>query len=426
MTVSYVRLKTALYLGLMTCLSWLLMTTPVSARGGCFASGTHILTPDGAITIEQLHVGDRIIGLNLENHQLEPESIGNIQVVESPEYYIINDTITVTGSHPFYVQTETGLKLTQVENLSIGDQLIGLDGFTPVVSSIHHHSKPITVYNLISVTPHHNFYAEEVLVHNKGGGGGGGGGGRTRGGGGIGVPINEKTIPSLIISSVILLSCLLPTILWREFYNTIRFFGKHFSEDADLIAFAQQVNPRFNNRYDMSYWEDYERWESDPLLPELEVADYEDVIERADLVDQVSQIFVQYQTDWTNKKFDDMADYTTASFHRQQEPLFRKEFRYHYDIVYQPKIEHLVPVSIQQSEAEEDIITVQIIASVTNFEVSVGGRVLSGEPYPRTFTEYWDIVVDSQKSCRLMNIGYVPSSDSPAEGQSVEAFESST
>jgi len=169
------RLRALVPVCLVSCLIWLAMTAPVYARGGCFASGTHILTPNGDRTIEQLQMGDRVLGLNLEHQQLEPESIGEIQVVDAPDYYVINDIITVTGSHPFYVQTETGLKLTRADALSVGDQLVGNVEPNPMagtpVKSIHHHQEPITVYNLISVTPHHNFYAEGVLVHNKGGGG---------------------------------------------------------------------------------------------------------------------------------------------------------------------------------------------------------------------------------------------------------------
>jgi len=219
MTALAIRFKSFVRLGLIICFSWLVMTTPVHARGGCFASGTHILTTRGDITIEQLHVGDPVVGLNLENQQLETEHIGDIQVVEAPDYYVINDSITVTGFHPFYVQQEAGLRLVLVEDLSVGDQLIGEGEFSPIVRSIRHYEEPITVYNLLSVTPHHNFFAEGVLVHNKGGGGGGGGsGGGSRGTYGYSgsAPFTLKTISGLLIPFLILTASLLPVILWHE------------------------------------------------------------------------------------------------------------------------------------------------------------------------------------------------------------------
>ena len=206
------------------------------------------------------------------------------------------------------------------------------------------------VYNLISVAPSHNFYANGVLVHNKGGGGGGGGGGGTHGGGGYGYDINEKTLPGLLISLCILTAVLLPVALWREIYNGIRFFGKDFSSDDDLIVFTQQVNPDFYNRYSMSYRDDNERWEKHPLLRELDTKAYRKSIGKNSLINQVSQIFVRYQNDWTEQNFDAMAEYTAPSFQQQQQDIFTREFRYSFDIVYQPKIECLVPIGIQQSK----------------------------------------------------------------------------
>jgi uncharacterized membrane protein YgcG len=419
-TVLSKRLKAVVRLCLIVCLSWLAMTAPVYARGGCFASGTHILTPNGDRTIEQLHAGDHVIGLNLESQQQAVETIEDIQVVEVSDYYVINDSTTVTGSHPFYVQKETGLMLVRVEALSVGDQLIGNGGFNPLVSSIYHYKKPMAVYNLISVTPYHNFYANGVLVHNKGGGGGGGSGGggggsRTYGGHGSGSTIiNEKTLPGLLISLFILTGVLLPVALWREIFNGVRFFGKDFSMDDDLIVFTQQVNPRFSNCYSVSYREDNERWESHPLVRELDTSVYRETIRKVSLINQVSQIFIQYQNDWTEKNFDAMADYTAPSFHQQQKALFKKEFRDNFDVVYQPKIKSLVPIDTQQSDTDF-IITAQIIATATNFEVSSRGRVISGMSCPRTFTEYWDIAVDDKKNCRLMNIRYASVGDSPVE-----------
>ena len=407
------RLKTVVQFCLIVCLSWLMMTTPAHARGGCFASGTHILTANGDRTIEQLHVGDRVIGLNPENQELEEETIGDIQVVKASDYYVINDSIAVTGSHPFYVRQEIGLRLVRVEELSVGDQLVGNGETNPTISSIYHLEKPTLVYNLLSVTPHHNFYADGVLVHNKGGGGGGGGGGygAYSGYGKGGAGVNAKTLPGLLIALFVLVVSMLPVVLWREIYNGVRFFDKDFSSDDDLIAFTQQVTPYFTNRHSVSYREDNERWESHQVLRELDTKDYRESVGKVSLVNQVSRMFVQYQNDWTEKNFDAMADYTKPSFHQQQESLFTKEFRDNFDIVYQPKIQCLTPIDTQQSDTDF-IITVQLIATATNFEVSSRGRVRSGVPYPRSFTEYWDIAVDSEKTCRLMNIWYTWVEDS--------------
>jgi Pretoxin HINT domain len=133
------------------------ITAPAYARGGCFANGTKILTPNGDRRIEDLHKNDRIIGYNFNTHQTEEEDIGGVQVIKSPDYYIIDDKIKVTGTHPFYVQISTGLNLVEVKNLKLGDSILGEHNYSIAISKIEYVKEPVIVYNLLSVTPHHNF-----------------------------------------------------------------------------------------------------------------------------------------------------------------------------------------------------------------------------------------------------------------------------
>ena len=134
----------------------LFVSEPAYSRGGggggCFAKGTLISTPKGNKQIEQLLKRDRLINYNF-------------------------------STHPFYIKTSGGIELTQVRDLHSGDRLIKQDNSLVAVDSIEHIYKSITVYNLVSINPNHNFYADGFLVHNKGGGGGGGGyGGGASGG----------------------------------------------------------------------------------------------------------------------------------------------------------------------------------------------------------------------------------------------------
>ncbi|BAY12784.1 polymorphic toxin-type HINT domain-containing protein [Calothrix sp. NIES-2098] len=147
-------------IGLIILLFFAFCITDVAyARGGCFASGTAILTSEGVQAIESLHTGDSIISYNFTTQRPEIGHIGDVEALSSPDYYLINHKIKVTATHPFYIKTLTGVKLRKVQQLKIGDRLIAEGGNFPIISSIEYIQKPLTVYNLISVNPNHNFYA---------------------------------------------------------------------------------------------------------------------------------------------------------------------------------------------------------------------------------------------------------------------------
>jgi hypothetical protein len=383
------------------------------ARGGCFGEGTTISTPTGDKLIEQLHPGDRVISYNFTTHHSEVGKVGEIQVLSSPDYFIINETLKVTGTHPFYIQTSTGIDLVEARRLKVGDRLVGEDAATHIISSIEHINKLITVYNLISINPQHNFYANKILVHNKGGGGGGGGhGGGGRGfsggghGGGSSAPITKKTIYSLAFVGMLLLAILVPFGFRREIYNSIRFFRKDFTDNLDLIKFATLVNPNFTNCYSASYTKDNEIWRLISIRSEINEQDYQHLCSRTELIEKVTQLFVRYQSDWTMKKFTQMAEYVAEPFYSKQEYIFLRDFGNNFDIVYQPEIIELAPISYKQ-EQDKHMFKIQINAKITNFVLSPQGYVLSGAPEPRSFTEYWNISIDTENKWYLTGIEQV-------------------
>ena len=73
-------------------------------------------------------------------------------------------TTTATPEHPFYV---IGQGYIQARNLRAGDIVVTVNGDRVVVEAIQHEilENPITVYNF-EVEGNHNYYANDVLVHN--------------------------------------------------------------------------------------------------------------------------------------------------------------------------------------------------------------------------------------------------------------------
>ncbi|NER78991.1 MAG: hypothetical protein F6K42_05310 [Leptolyngbya sp. SIO1D8] len=379
-------------------------TGTAHARGGCFGSGTPILTSEGYKPIENLSITDHLVGLNLSNGRTEVEDIGEIQVAQASDYYLINDTTQVTGSHPFYVQKADVLELTEVHNLKKGDHLIGENNTQIEISSIQHIKASLTIYNLINITPAHNFYANGILVHNKGGGGGSGGGsgGSAYGGAGT-VTLNKKTVPGFMLSLLLLVLGSIPFAFLREIYNAIRFKNTLFTEDSDLIEFTTNINENFANAYSVRYAQDDEPWIKIRPSQEIAATEYQHFISRAELIDAAYQLFIKYQNDWAEKNFEGMLEYIDQPFYESQKKIFLNDFGDNFDIVYQPKLDAVVPLSCHQ-QGENYIFKFQINAELINFSLSPKGYVLSGEAYPRSFTEYWKIRIDSAKRCYLMDI----------------------
>ncbi len=141
----------------------------VLARGGCFVGDTNILTPSGEIPVSQLKSGDSIISLNTTTKQKEVSQINNVSVYKYNSYYLINGTTKVTSTHPFYVVRNGEFHIAEVKDLKVGDNLFTKNNQTILINSIEIQNIPTVVYNLEDVSPNNDYFANNLLVHNKGG-----------------------------------------------------------------------------------------------------------------------------------------------------------------------------------------------------------------------------------------------------------------
>ena len=387
---------------------------PAYSRGGgggsCFSKETLILTPDGEKTIDRLRCQDRVIGYNFSTKHQAVGTIEDVREISAPDYYLINNRIKVTATHPFYVQTVTGIRLIEVADLKLGDRLIGRDNLFVNIFSIEHINKPLTVYNLISIDPNHNFYADGILVHNKGGGGGGGGSGYYRFGGGGGssntMAFTEKVFWGLIKALLFLIMGILPVLYWRQLYNFVFYRNKQLTTDKKLIKFASAINYEFKNAYSMSYRKDNQIWLQEKPQVETKEAKYNCVISKEILVEQVRCLFDRYQQDWTNKDFRAIEQYTFEPFKSQQREIYHQSCGENIDIVYDCQLSAVVPI---QFEMREDLkrFVMQINGQMINFKISPRGYVISGKSEHRLFTEYWDVALDAENKCYLVIIHQV-------------------
>lgn len=135
----------------------------IGGGSGCFLAGTLIETEHGAIPIEDLMTGDRVVGLSDVASRRSADAVVRTYRVIQSEYFILNGSTRVTGTHPF--RTPQGW--VTVQDLEVGDVLIAANGREESVASIVKRTGLVRAYN-IEVGGPHTFIANGYLVHNKG------------------------------------------------------------------------------------------------------------------------------------------------------------------------------------------------------------------------------------------------------------------
>ncbi len=126
---------------------------------GCVADGALVLTPDGDRLIEEIRIGDEIFS-----------SRGVSRVVAAARHRVNRRlrltlsggvALEVTGTHP--IACESGWR--RAREIDVGDSVRTRNGWLSV-TEITRLRGAITVHDL-TVEPHHDFYAQSILVHNK-------------------------------------------------------------------------------------------------------------------------------------------------------------------------------------------------------------------------------------------------------------------
>jgi intein/homing endonuclease len=117
--------------------------------------------PDGFSAIEDLKVGDLVYGFT-ESNELVPCDVTKTYRTIQAGYYVINGTLRVTATHPFFIDGEW----VEVSEIKVGDTLTNKDLEPIIVESIEFVSKMVRAYN-IEVADAHTFFVDGILVHNK-------------------------------------------------------------------------------------------------------------------------------------------------------------------------------------------------------------------------------------------------------------------
>src|SRR5438552_10108519 len=142
----------------------------VHNKGGCFPSGTPVLTPQGEVFIETLRPGDVVLGVDERGRTVS--TVVSATYMARSRLLVLKTVLgelRTTVEHP--LEMENG-HFRDAGECRPGERIVTLRNghLRPVaVLSRTESEAPVTVFN-VQVGPPHTFVASGFVVHNKGGG----------------------------------------------------------------------------------------------------------------------------------------------------------------------------------------------------------------------------------------------------------------
>ncbi len=134
--------------------------------GCCFLPGTRVIMADGVSKeIQNIKPGETVLSYNIVNRNLTKTKVAKLLIHSdiSDGYFIINETLRVTGNHRMWIN---GSVWERVENLKIGDTFLNSKKEKIKIVSIQKAVGTNTVYNLHINAAEHDYFAENALAHN--------------------------------------------------------------------------------------------------------------------------------------------------------------------------------------------------------------------------------------------------------------------
>ena len=144
-----------------------LSAAPIRPHASCLVAGTPIWTDRGAVAVEKMKVGDRVLAQDPDTGELAYKLVLRTTVREHSGTITIGlpggKQIIASGGHPFWV---AGSGWINARHLKVGMLLHGVEGATVIESVEIGDEANQTVYNLV-VEDFHDYFAGEghLLLH---------------------------------------------------------------------------------------------------------------------------------------------------------------------------------------------------------------------------------------------------------------------
>lgn len=142
-----------------------LLSASSSSVDTCFMPDTKVLMENGKTKqIQEIKVKDIVVSYNLVGNVATKNSVESIIVKTYIDGYLeINNLLKITLNHKVWVNNTDWIEARDVK---VGDTFLNSNGENIQVETIQHVKGTYTVYNLHLNGTEHNFFAENILVHN--------------------------------------------------------------------------------------------------------------------------------------------------------------------------------------------------------------------------------------------------------------------
>jgi intein/homing endonuclease len=132
----------------------------------CFVKSTKINMADGSKKdIEKIIVSDLVESYDLKKNKVEQNIV--LKLLNYPNIHrniiILNNKLKTTPDHPIWTKDRKWIK---AQHINIGDEVLTSNGKTITITKIELISGNYEVFNLILKEETHNYFAENILVHN--------------------------------------------------------------------------------------------------------------------------------------------------------------------------------------------------------------------------------------------------------------------
>lgn len=128
----------------------------------CLARGTPVATATGSIPVEQIKVGMRIRAFDLDTRRQVTTRVLGIRRGSVPWAIRFARNVLLSPDHPVYAAGSWKL----AARIQASDALLRLSGKSTPADVLRRVDGPFEVFDL-TVAPPHNFFAGDILVHNK-------------------------------------------------------------------------------------------------------------------------------------------------------------------------------------------------------------------------------------------------------------------
>lgn len=135
-----------------------------TSMGACFLEGTKVLMEDDTREpIESIQVGDMVVSYDFDGDRKIRSPVKELHRRIVDGYIVINNTIHSTRDHVYWVN---GRDWKPGVELRKGDYLTSSEGGQVEITKLEERVEEVHVYNFDVATHWHNYFAEDILVHN--------------------------------------------------------------------------------------------------------------------------------------------------------------------------------------------------------------------------------------------------------------------